>query len=227
MNLSPHSVDRVEPIAPLDHLDNLVEDLKRTAREQKRRTAQRLLALRGDWTSTPSRGPVQTNGRLCIRWHFWMAAGKKARKITDQITSIQSLQKRSKNPMKKPFHSVTLAQSAQSAYTTAEILIFLGLLVTIGFLNYGPIMAEKNSMQDARTQAAVAEINYRKQRYLFESNPKKIESFNTSGDLQRWEILSENLMREGKNTRNPYEFMRYTGKSQIKVGADDTAPTLE
>lgn len=77
-------------IAPPVALDRLVRDLIRRAKDQKRRTRQRLRDMAGDFIAEPSRGPIQRNGRRCIRWHFWQASRAKHQAITDQITAVKS-----------------------------------------------------------------------------------------------------------------------------------------
>ncbi len=72
-------------------LYRLVRQLQGDAREQKRRVRERLRALLGDEIKTPSRGPIQANGRPCIRWHFWKMAQAKQDYITQQITAVCSL----------------------------------------------------------------------------------------------------------------------------------------
>ncbi len=61
------------------------------ARAQKLRVRKRLAALRGSHILPPSRGPIQSNGYRCIRWHFWQAAKHKQATITQQITAITPL----------------------------------------------------------------------------------------------------------------------------------------
>ena len=72
-------------------IQEVLAKLERDAREQKRRVAQRLVALRGNHISPPSRGPIQANGRTCIRWHFWQAARSKHARITQRLSSIHAL----------------------------------------------------------------------------------------------------------------------------------------
>ncbi|MDA1178791.1 MAG: hypothetical protein O2931_08355 [Planctomycetota bacterium] len=71
-------------------MERLVRDLIRSAKDQKRRTRQRLQGMAGDFVAEPSRGPIQRNGRRCIRWHFWQASRAKHQAITDQIAAIKS-----------------------------------------------------------------------------------------------------------------------------------------
>jgi hypothetical protein len=71
-------------------MERLVRDLIRAAKDQKRRTRRRLRDMAGDFIAEPSRGPIQRNGRLCIRWHFWQASRAKHQAITDQITAVKS-----------------------------------------------------------------------------------------------------------------------------------------
>jgi hypothetical protein len=72
-------------------LHRLVRQLQDEARDQKRRVGWQLHALRGDEIRTPSRGPLQANGRPCIRWHFWKMAQAKQDYITQKITAVCSL----------------------------------------------------------------------------------------------------------------------------------------
>jgi hypothetical protein len=71
-------------------LGRLVEELLGRARWQKLRVKERLERMRGDFVSTPTRGPIQKNGRPCIRWHFWKAATAKKDLLTSQIAGIKS-----------------------------------------------------------------------------------------------------------------------------------------
>jgi hypothetical protein len=71
-------------------MERLVRDLIRAAKDQKRQTSQRLRDMEGDFIAEPTRGPIQRNGRRCIRWHFWQASRSKHRAITDQITAVKS-----------------------------------------------------------------------------------------------------------------------------------------
>lgn len=109
---------------------------------------------------------------------------------------------------------------SQAGYGTIELLLFLLAITGIIAWNFPPTMRELKGMQKTRTEAAQAELNYQKQRYLFESNPAKIGEFNSAGDNTRWEILSEHVLREGKNVKDPYAFIRFSGKSSIFIGRD-------
>jgi hypothetical protein len=72
-------------------LNVLLCELIKNAKDRKYRKLQRLQKLKGDWISTPSRGPIQKNKMNCIRWHFYKAAEHNHQKITDQITQLASL----------------------------------------------------------------------------------------------------------------------------------------
>lgn len=113
-----------------------------------------------------------------------------------------------------------------AGYGTLELLLFLLAVTGIIAANIMPIQRELKEMESTRTKAAEAEINYQKQRYLFESTPTKIEEFNRAGDQTRWEILSERVIRDGKNVRDPYAFIRFSGKSQLFIGRDSEAVLL-
>ena len=75
---------------PAQPLQTLAERLRREARAQKRRVRQRLAALRGGPVATPSRGPIQKNGRKCLRWHFWQAATARHQNLSAQINALHA-----------------------------------------------------------------------------------------------------------------------------------------
>jgi hypothetical protein len=72
-------------------LDTILQNLLLSAKIQKRRKKERLIDLGGDWVKVPSRGPLLSNGKKCLRWHFWKAAQTKHQKITQQITDFKTL----------------------------------------------------------------------------------------------------------------------------------------
>lgn len=111
-------------------------------------------------------------------------------------------------------------KKATRGYSSLELLIFLLAVTGIIAWNVPPLQKELKGMQNARTEAAEAEIGFRKQKYLFESTTKKIEEFNRASDATRWELLSDKVTREGKNVRDPMAFIRFSGKSQIFIGRD-------
>lgn len=72
-------------------LPRLVRQLIAEAKDRKRRMIERQRALKGDEIRTPSRGPIQKNGRKCIRWHFYESARSNHRAVTEQVTQIVAL----------------------------------------------------------------------------------------------------------------------------------------
>lgn len=117
-------------------------------------------------------------------------------------------------------------KKALHAYGTLELLLFLLVATGIAAGNFIPLQKEIKEMKTARTKAAETEINFRKQKYLFESNPRKIEEFNQADDATRWEILSDKVMRNGKNVPDPLAFIRcngilWGGNAKIFIGRDE------
>lgn len=115
---------------------------------------------------------------------------------------------------------IQLNRNTAAGYTTVELLLFMVAIVGIVLWNWKPIQTELEKMHQTRTEAAQAEINYQKQRYLFESKTEKIQEFNRASDQTRWEILSPRITRGGELVATPDAFIASSGKSTIVIGAD-------
>jgi hypothetical protein len=64
-------------------------DLICEARWQKLRARERLAYLKGDdGIRKSSRARIQSNGRACIRWHFWQAARAKHKEQSRLISML-------------------------------------------------------------------------------------------------------------------------------------------
>ena len=68
----------------------IVRRLLAEARERKRRVRARLHDLRKDGVRTASRGPLLSNGRLCVRWHFYERAKDNHRLVTEELAAIMA-----------------------------------------------------------------------------------------------------------------------------------------
>lgn len=79
-------------------ISQVVETMTAVAREQKRRLRKREADLRGDCNRVPSRGPIQSNGRLCVRWHFYAAAKRKHELLTRQVSELRRFLRRISTP---------------------------------------------------------------------------------------------------------------------------------
>jgi hypothetical protein len=74
-------------------LDQHIADLIATAKRRKANAKERLSAMRGDEVRIPSRGPIQRNGRCCIRWHFWEGARERHRRLGRLIKELIALRR--------------------------------------------------------------------------------------------------------------------------------------
>lgn len=115
---------------------------------------------------------------------------------------------------------MNISLKTSRGYTSIEILIFLLIVTGLIAWSIKPIQNQMRGMEAARTQAAIAEINFRKEKYLFESRPQQIDEFNQAGDETRWQILSNEIQRGGSNIKDPRAFIRFSGRSYIFIGRD-------
>jgi hypothetical protein len=75
-------------------LDQHIRDLIATAKRRKLNAKERLAVMKGDEVRFPSRGPIQYNGRACIRWHFWQGARERHQKLGRLIKELIALRRR-------------------------------------------------------------------------------------------------------------------------------------
>jgi hypothetical protein len=75
-------------------LDQHIRDLIATAKRRKANAKERLAVMKGDEVRFPSRGPIQYNGRACIRWHFWHGARERHQKLGRLIKELIALRRR-------------------------------------------------------------------------------------------------------------------------------------
>ena len=73
------------------YIQGLLNRLIREAKEKKIRMKIRLAALKGDYIRVPSRGPIQSNGMNCIRWHFYQNAVRNHRVAAAEIKELLKL----------------------------------------------------------------------------------------------------------------------------------------
>jgi len=121
----------------------------------------------------------------------------------------------------------TSKATSKSAMSTTEALILLCGAAVIITLNAFPAQKEMIQAQEARAEAAVTQLEYRKQRYLFESSPSQILSFNQMGDADRWQILVDTISRNKGPVSSPEQFVAGSGKTQLVIGDDATPVSLQ
>ena len=74
-------------------LDQHIADLIATAKRRKANAKERLAVMKGDERRYPSRGPIQYNGRACIRWHFWQGARERHQNLGRLIKELIALRR--------------------------------------------------------------------------------------------------------------------------------------
>lgn len=71
----------------IDTLGTLMQEAIFEAAEQKRRVRTRLYGLRGDWETSPIRGPWKP-GRPGVKWHLYQAAKRKHHQLTKRVRAL-------------------------------------------------------------------------------------------------------------------------------------------
>jgi galactokinase len=74
----------------LNTLGDLMEEAITAAQQQKRRVRGRLADMRGEFGSTPVRGPWKP-GRPGVKWHLYQAARRKHHALTEHVRALQQL----------------------------------------------------------------------------------------------------------------------------------------
>jgi hypothetical protein len=75
-------------------LDEHIANLITTAKQRKANAKERLAVMKGDERRYPTRGPVNHQGRYCVRWHFWQGARERHQKLGRLIKELIALRRK-------------------------------------------------------------------------------------------------------------------------------------